>query len=174
MEIIIREPSWRDARQASKQIRMHNQKNSNMLERMPRDIKKSNFWIARNLHDKLIGFIGIFDWEQDGIEIVSHLVLKRYQESGAGENLLRQAIKKAREINFKIFLFTTEISYYEQYGFETVSAKNFPKKIMTRCQNCPKGPFGPGSKSCPEVAMQFDGSKIKPSPSHTWMFPYFG
>lgn len=171
----IRKPSWKDARKVSKEIRIHNKNNPNMIERMPRDIKNSSFWIAQNKWKKILGFVGIFNWEQEGIEIVSHLVLKKFQKLGIGEKLLMQAIKKAKKQNSNIFLFTTEISYYEKYGFEVVDAKKFPKKIRIHCQKCLKGPHGPGFEPCKEKAMRLNlWKKTKPSESRLWMFPYFG
>ena len=171
MLIFINKPSWRNARKISKAIRIHNQKNPNMLERMPKDIKKSDFWIAQNEYFKILGFIGIFSWGEDGVEIVSHLTLEKFRDLGVGEKLLEYAMTEARKISSKIFLFTTEIEYYEKFRFEVVEAEKFPEKIRVRCQNCPNGPFGPGFSPCLEKAME---QKVKPSESNTWMFPYFG
>lgn len=160
MEIIIKKPSWGDAREVSRKIRVHNQKNSNMLERMPRNIKKSYFWIAKNFSNQLIGFIGLFNWNGDGVEIVSHFVNKKIPLQGVGKKLLSHALTEAKKINSVIFLFTTEVEYYAKFGFKVVEAENFPEKIRLRCQNCPKGgPDGPGSTTCPEIAMIFNGKE---------------
>jgi N-acetylglutamate synthase-like GNAT family acetyltransferase len=171
MEILIRKPSWKRARSASRIIKMHNKTNPNMLARTGKDIKNSYFWIAENFGDKIMGFVGLFNWNGDGVEIVSHLVNRKLQRKEIGKKLLFHALREAKEMNSRIFLFTTETEYYKKFGFEIVGARNFPEKIRLRCQNCPKGPDGPGFLPCPESAMIFkdnnDISKIMPDQKNT-------
>jgi N-acetylglutamate synthase-like GNAT family acetyltransferase len=158
MEILIREPSWKRAKAVSKIIGKHNMGNPNMLPRTGKDIRNSHFWIAENFNNKVMGFVGLFDWNGNGVEITSHLVKRKLQQHGIGRKLLFHALKEAEKIDSQIFLFTTKIDYYKKFGFEVVDARNFPEKIRLRCQNCPKGPDGPGFHPCPEVAMIFKDS----------------
>jgi N-acetylglutamate synthase-like GNAT family acetyltransferase len=160
MKIKIVKPSWKKSRAASREIRVHNQKQANMLERTPRDIRNSPFWIALGCGKKLLGCIGLFDWGADGVEIVSHLVLGKFRGLYVGKNLLEMTLRETEKLNpASVFIFTTEIEYYKKFGFELTDVHKFPEKLRLRCQNCPNGPNGPGFAPCQETAMELKRSK---------------
>ena len=154
---IIR-PSWKEARIIARLIRIHNLKDQNMIERRPKEIRNSQFWIDRSF-GKVAGSVGLIDWSPDGIEIVSHFADERFRGKGVGKNLLEYAIKEARKINpVSIFLFTTKVEYYKKLGFIIADRRTYPRKLQERCGNCPKNEAGPGIPPCPEIAMKYAGN----------------
>lgn len=153
---VISPPSWREARIISRLIKTHNKNEFNMIERKPREIRKSFFWIAK-IHGKVVGSVGIIDWESDGLEIVSHLVHKKYRGRKIGKLLLEYAIRQIEKTNSaSIFLFTTKPGYYQKFGFRITDPERYSRKLKKQCGSCLKSQNGPGIPPCPEIAMRYE------------------
>jgi len=147
--ITIKKPDLAEAQQAAELIG----KESNMVNRPADFIASNNYLIAKD-GKKAIGVIGAIDWENDTLEIVSHVVSEKYRGQKIGQKLFDALLEELETGSKRIFLCTTRVEYYAKLGFGQSSPDILTEKIRQNCANCPKGPSGPGFYPCPEVVME--------------------
>ena len=154
---IICRGSWRECRWAAKLLRIQQRIGQNVLSRTARYIRANHYLIARDYNGQVVGVIGLIIWAAGLIEVVSHVIDSKHRHQGIGTQLLNHAIKEAKKFGYKsLFLCTTETEYYQQLGFMICGPSKYTEKIRRDCQDCPKGPFGPGYAPCPEIAMELN------------------
>lgn len=137
-DLVIVKPSREEAEVARMMIESQAKNFGNMIPRTSKFIL-DNCFIAR-LEGKVIGTIGVINWNGDGAEIVSHIVYENLRQRGIGSELLRAALKKAEEFDpLRIFLFTNIPRAYGKY-FIPCENLVLGEKAMADCDNCPNGP----------------------------------
>ena len=120
----------------------------------------SRYLVAKTIGGIVVGTIGIIERDDGQVEWVSHCVRKDYRAKGIGKKMAMAALKKMNRIRPRpktLFVFTTEVSFYENLGFKPVDPLSFSGKLWDECQSCPDGPKGPGYPPCSETAMQYAG-----------------
>lgn len=72
---------------------------------------------------EIIGSVGIYKIDTDTCELRKMYLLPQYQGQGIGKSLLENALKKAKELNYKIITLQTNsllikaLPLYTSYGF---------------------------------------------------------
>lgn len=151
-KFIVQKPNFIDARRATALIAHE----SNMVSRAPEYIASSDYLVAKDANENVIGVIGVIEWEHYGLEVVSHVVNKKYRGTGVGTLLLESLLKLPKVKKSKrLFLCTTKVKYYEQFGFGRPASYFITKKLRADCAKCSKGPLGPGYYPCPEIVMEY-------------------
>lgn len=90
------------------------------------------------------------------VEIKSLCVSRDRQGRGAGDALVRAAIKKAKTLHpDKLVVLTFSPEFFRRFGFKEVPKETLMHKLYMGCINCTKyeSPF-----TCPEIAMTKDMS----------------
>ena len=94
-------------------------------------------------------------WE-DLAEIRSLAVVEPHQKRGIARKLVEACISEGRNLGIaKLFTLTTEVEFFERFGFSRVEKDRFPQKVYSECEKtCTKYP-----DFCDETALVMDLSE---------------
>lgn len=95
-------------------------------------------FILAACNDDVAGIISFHDYGFNLKEIRSLAVNKEYLKQGVGSILVKNMIKKLRDINkdAKIFVLTYSPEFFIKNDFGYVPKHTLPEKIWKDCQNC--------------------------------------
>lgn len=113
------------------------------LEAIDRYIHKSDCYVFEQ-EGKILGIYALFRIDNDHVEIKNIAVLEAFQGKGIGTLLIRDAIQKAKDEQYKTILIGTantafqQLYLYQKEGFEMDHIKknffidNYPKPIYEK------------------------------------------
>jgi len=129
-----------------------------LLDRSEEDIRHylKNFSVAVR-GDTVIGCVAVRAFGSDLFEVRSLAVDPACHGCGIGRAMVEWKIARMREELplFRLFALTLTPGFFQRLGFAVTDKEQFPEKIWSDCQNCPK------KDRCDEIAVlyQFPGAE---------------
>ena len=131
-------------------------RNKNMIERSPGQIAEliGNFFVAGD-RCQIIGACGFKTWSNKEPEVISFVVAEEHQHQGIGSALLKDCVWEIRRQGYKsAFTLTVTPWHFEKLGFIRKPIREFPVKVYSDCQYCPKNIGNPLDPKCSEIPMR--------------------
>lgn len=108
----------------------------------------NNFRVAY-VNGQFAGCVAMRDYGNDLYEIRSLAVSKAFQNNGIASKLVRESIKTLSDAGktARVFALTYRDNFFKNLGFSVVDKEQFPEKIWSDCEQCPK------FHKCDEIAV---------------------
>jgi len=114
------------------------------------------YFVYRHNQGPVIGVAALHIFWEDVAEIRSVAVLKEFQRTGIGTQLVKKCVAEAAAIGLqRVFALTTRPEFFERLGFQKVDNNDLPNHIWSECINCLKYP-----DKCNEIPMLLDLSTV--------------
>lgn len=98
----------------------------------------------------VVGCVSLVFFNPKLCEVRSLAVAETHRSNGLGKMLVESALHLAKERNAdQVLTLTRAAELFKRVGFVVDDIQNFPKKVMTDCQNCPF------IDNCDEVALLY-------------------
>lgn len=126
------------------------------IQKLVNDFARQEAMLPRALNELYESVRDFFVYEKDGeiiamcalrilwedlAEIRSLAVVKDYQHSGIGKELLNRCLNEAVELGIKrVFALTYRPDFFRKNGFIDIDKAKLPQKIWGDCLKCPKFP----------------------------------
>ena len=108
---------------------------------------KIDTYTVAEINGRIAGCVAMRDYGDGLVEVRSLAVAKKHSGLGIGSKLVREAMRRWKNKNARIFALTSRTSFFERLGFHLVDKSLFPQKIWRDCDACPK------KDQCDEVAV---------------------
>jgi amino-acid N-acetyltransferase len=134
-----------------------------LLGRTPEDITANlpGFFVAE-LHGRFVGCVALRDFGGRLFEVRSLAVRHESKGFGIGSAMVAAAVDSLRGSGkCRIFALTYQTAFFQKLGFHLVEKTEFPQKIWSDCDKCPR------KDHCDEDALLIElpaGSPATPGP----------
>jgi len=148
---MIRKATMRDVK-AIQDLINHYAKNDKMLPRSLNEIYENmhDFWVYEE-KGRVMGCCALHPTWEDLAEVRSLAVAEKSHKKGVGTKLVKEALKKAKELKVKkVFALTYVPEFFEKLGFKRIEHSKLPHKIWSDCIKCVKFP------DCDENALEIE------------------
>lgn len=89
--------------------------------------------------DRVVGSVALRPYSADLAEVSALAVAGPFQGSGVGRRLVEAAVAEARARGLRrLFALTMEAAFFRRLGFTVASIGEFPQKVATDCDTCPR------------------------------------
>ncbi len=141
MKFLIRKAKTKDAYKIRNLLKKYSLE-ADIIIRSLNDIYENirDFFVVEN-KNRIIGVIALHIYWEDLAEIRSFVIEKKYRSEGLGTQLLKYALKEAKDMDLKkVFALTKITGFFIKNKFKKISRKKLPEKIWRDCFLCPKYP----------------------------------